>query len=110
MSDIEDIEKLERLLKHNGIESEETLRSARYVALSLIADWKAMRGEIERLESEVERVTVWNHSVSVCSSHVDEVVDGPCLVCEIERLTKERGEARDAGARCGGKFADDTKS
>lgn len=55
---------------------------------------------IKELESELTKATEWNHSVSVCKAHTDEIVefDG-CVICEGIELDKEIDKLRADNSR-----------
>jgi hypothetical protein len=40
-------------------------------------DWHSLL--IER-----DRLLEWNHRVSVCKDHTPEIVDGPCVICDLD--------------------------
>lgn len=71
-------------------DSERMIATARQVA-DLITEVEGLRDELNDYRSV-------NESVRVCADHTTEVVDGPCLVCEVERLRSrlaEVGQERD---------------
>ena len=52
--------------------------------------YQAELRDILRLqEKEIERIVDWNHRVSVCANHTEDIVDGDCVVC-----AKEQAEER----------------
>lgn len=40
-------------------------------------------------EERAEKAEHWNRRVSVCREHTDEIVDGECVVCRVERAEAE---------------------
>jgi len=51
----------------------------------------------EAAERERDSAVSWNHRVSVCANHTAEIVDGPCVICELEAAERKAEEnAKDA--------------
>ena len=48
--------------------------------------------ECERLRAELEEATKWNHSVRVCKDHTADIVDGECVICDLEKKEFLLGE------------------
>jgi len=47
----------------------------------------------EAAEQERDSAVAWNHRVSVCANHTAEIVDGPCVICELEAAERKAEEA-----------------
>ena len=57
----------------------------------------AMKQRAVAAEQERDSAVSWNHRVSVCEKHTAEIVDGPCVICELEAAERKAEEAaRDA--------------
>jgi len=56
---------------------------------------RANRAEERAVAAEQERDSAvsWNHRVSVCEKHTAEIVDGPCVICELEAAERKAEEA-----------------
>ena len=46
----------------------------------------------EAAEQERDSAVSWNHRVSVCEKHTAEIVDGPCVICELEAAERKAEE------------------
>jgi hypothetical protein len=50
------------------------------------------RAALDSLVSERDDYRFWNERVRTCEAHTKDVIDGECLVCEVERLRDGDGD------------------
>lgn len=73
--------------------AQEDRDSARDRVKSLVLDLSAAVGRYQRAERERDNAVAWNHRVSVCANHTAEIVDGPCVICELEAAERKAKES-----------------
>ena len=60
-------------------------------AVQLLRD--AVTRTLNKTEAERDALRSYNERVSVCPKHVDEIVDGECVICERDALREAANEA-----------------